>query len=79
MRKFKSAYHKAAPNHVGAASGINILNILADVYSDIFNSADDKDILSLKQRLHGTVNINDLSVINWSIQILWKLLQKFKI
>ena len=77
MRKFKSAYHKAAPNHVDAASWINIPNILADVYSDIFNSADDKeDILSLKQRLQGTVNINDLSVINWSIQILWKLVQK---
>ena len=65
MRKVKSAYHKAAPNHLDAASGINILNILADVYSDIFNSADDKkDILSLKQRLQGTVNVNDLSVIN---------------
>jgi len=36
---------------VDAASGINIPNIFADVYSDLFNSADDKeDILSLKQR-----------------------------
>jgi len=53
---------------VDAASGINIPNIFADVYSDLFNSADDKeDILSLKQRLQGTVDVNDLSVITPNI------------
>ena len=65
MKKVKSAHQKAAPDHVDAASGINIPNIFADVYSDLFNSADDKeDILSLKQRLQGIVNENHLPVIN---------------
>ena len=51
-----------------AAFGINIPNIFADVYRDLFNSADDKeDILSLKQRLQGTSNVNDLSVITPNI------------
>jgi len=68
MKKVKSAHQKAAPDHVDAASGINIPNIFADVYSDLFNSADDKeDILSLKQRLQGTVDVNDLSVITPNI------------
>ena len=67
-KKVKSADHKAAPDHVDAASGINIPNIFAVVYSDLFNSADDKeDILSLKQRLQGTVTVNDLSVITPNI------------
>ena len=65
MKKVNSAHQKAAPDHVDAASGINIPNIFTDVYSDLFNSADDKeDILSLKQRLQGTVNENQLSVSN---------------
>ena len=51
-----------------AASGINIPNIFTDVYSDLFNSAyDQEDILSLKQRLQGTVNVNDLSMITPNI------------
>ena len=67
-KKVKSADHKAAPDHVDAASGINIPNIFAVVYSVLFNSADDKeDILSLKQRLQGTVTVNDLSVITPNI------------
>ena len=50
------------------ASEINIPNIFADVYSDLFNSADDKeDILSLKQRLQGTVDVNNFSVITPNI------------
>ena len=42
--------------------------IFTDVYSDLINSADDQeDILSLKQRLQGTVNVNDLSMITPNI------------
>ena len=68
MKKVKSAHHKAASDHVDAAFGINIPYIFADVYRVLFNSADDKeDILSLKQRLQGTVNVNDLSVITPNI------------
>ena len=68
MKKVKSVHHKSAPDHVDAVSGINIPNIFADVYRDLFNSADDKeDILSLKQRLQGTANVNDLSVITPNI------------
>ena len=32
MKKVKSAHYKAAPDHVDAASGINIPNLFADVY-----------------------------------------------